>query len=60
MKIRLTILTENNKKRNENLTEDKVKETWQFILNMLSSLSDNEDKAIVENVEFVESLEATP
>lgn len=57
MKIRLTILTENNKKRNENLTEDKVKETWQFILNMISSLSDNEDKAIVENVEFVELLE---
>lgn len=57
MKIRLTILTENNKKRNENLTEDKVKETWQFVLNMLSSLSDNEDKAIVENVEFVELLE---
>ena len=57
MKIRLTILTENNKKRNENLTEDKVKEAWQFILNMLSSLSENEDKAIVENVEFVELLE---
>lgn len=57
MKIRLTILTENNKKRNENLTEDKVKETWQFVLNMLSSLSENEDKAIVENVEFVELLE---
>ena len=57
MKIRLTILTENNKKRNENLTEAKVKETWQFILNMLSSLSENEDKAIVENVEFVELLE---
>lgn len=56
MKIRITILTENNKKRNENLTEDKVKETWQFILNMLSSLSENEDKAIVENVEFVELL----
>lgn len=57
MKIRLTILTENNKKRNENLTEDKVKEAWQYILNMLSSLSENEDKAIVENVEFVELLE---
>ena len=57
MKIRLTILTENNKKRNENLTENKVKETWQYILNILSSLSENEDKAIVENVEFVESLE---
>lgn len=57
MKIRLTILTENNKKRNENLTEDKVKEAWQFILNMLNSLSENEDKAIVENVEFVELLE---
>jgi len=56
VKIRITILTENNKKRNENLTEDKVKETWQFILNMLSSLSENEDKAIVENVEFVELL----
>lgn len=56
MKIRLTILTENNKKRNENLTEDKVKEAWQYILNMLSSLSKNE-KAIVENVEFVELLE---
>lgn len=54
MKIRLTILTENNKKRNENLTEDKVKEAWQYILNMLSSLSENEDKAIVENVELLE------
>ena len=54
MKIRLTILTENNKKRNENLTEDKVKEAWQYILNMLNSLSENEDKAIIENVEFVE------
>lgn len=54
MKIRLTILTENNKKRNENLTEDKVKETWQFILNMFSSLSENEDKVIVENVELLE------
>lgn len=57
MKIRLTILTENNKKRNENLTEDKVKEAWQYILNILSSLSENKDKAIVENVEFVELLE---
>ena len=54
MKIRLTILTENNKKRNENLTEDKVKKVWQYILNMLSSLSENEDKAIVENVELLE------
>lgn len=54
MKIRLTILTENNKKRNENLTKDKVKEVWQYILNILSSLSENEDKAIVENVELLE------
>jgi hypothetical protein len=56
MKTRLTILIENNKKRNENLTEDKVKETWQYTLNMFNSLSKNE-KAIVENVEFVELLE---
>lgn len=57
MKIRLTILIENNKKRNENLTENKVKETWQYTLNMLNSLSKNENKVIVENVEFVELLE---
>ena len=54
MKIRLTILTENNKPRPNGLTEAKVKKAWQSALNKLSGLSENDDKATVESVEFVE------
>lgn len=52
MKVRLTIMTENDKPRPEELTEDKVKAVWQALLNVMCRNS--ADSATVENIEFVE------
>lgn len=52
MKIRLTILTENNIPRPAELTEEEVAAAWQLILNLM--VLNSNDKAIVESVEFVE------
>lgn len=54
MKIRLTIMTENDKPRPEELTEDKVKAMWQAVLNVMCLMSDSGDSATIESVEFVE------
>lgn len=54
MKIRLTILTENDKQRPQELTEEKVKAVWQVIVNTMCLFSDNNDTCVVEKVEFVE------
>ena len=52
MKIRLTIMTENDKARSPELTEGKVKAAWQALFDAMCLMSD--DKATVEKVEFVE------
>lgn len=54
MKVRLTIMTENDKPRPEELTEDKVKAMWQALLNVMCLMSDSNDSATIESVEFVE------
>lgn len=54
MKIRLTIMTENNKVRPPELTEEKVKEAWQVVLDAIRLLSTEDDKCTVEKAEFVE------
>lgn len=54
MKIRVTILTENNRPRPIDLSEQKVIDLWQNVFNMLSSLSVNGDTCKVESAEFVE------
>ena len=54
MKIRVTILTENNRPRPIDLSEQKVIDLWQNVFNMLSSLSVNGDICKVESAEFVE------
>lgn len=54
MKIRLTLLTENNKQRPRELTEEKVKAAWQAVINVLCLLSSNDDTCVVEKAEFVE------
>lgn len=54
MKIRLTLLTENDKQRPPELTEEKVKAVWQLIGNTMCLFSDNDDTCVVEKVEFVE------
>lgn len=47
-------MTENNKVRPSDLTEEKVKEAWQIVLNAISLFSTEDDKCTVENAEFVE------
>lgn len=54
MKIRLTILTENNIPRPAELTEEQVSKAWQAVLNMMALVSETEDKSTVETVEFVD------
>lgn len=55
MKIRLTIITENNKPveaLGEN-PEEAVKIAWEMIFKLITPFSENEDKAYVENVEIL-------
>lgn len=54
MKIRLTILTENNKPRPADLTEEQVIKAWELVLSVLNLFPDNEDKFVVESAEFIE------
>ena len=57
MKIRLTIMTENNRIRPSELTEEKVKKAWQVLFDAFLLGNENDDKCIVETVEFVEDGE---
>jgi len=57
MKIRLTILTENDIPRKPGLTEETVAKAWQFILDFVTAASEDNEKATVEKVEFVEDGE---
>jgi hypothetical protein len=55
MKIRLTIMTENDKPveiLGEN-PEEKIKKAWDVLLTMMSLTSENNDTAYVESVEVV-------
>lgn len=58
MKIRVTILTENDKLRKPGHTEETVAKAWQFILDLFTAASEENEKATVEKVEFVEDGEA--
>lgn len=57
MKIRLTILTENDKPRKPGLTEETVAKAWQFTMDLFAAISEENEKATVEKVEFVEEGE---
>ena len=54
MKIRLTLLTENDKQRPPELTEEKVKAAWQIVVDAMCLMSDSDDTCVVEKAEFVE------
>ena len=54
MKVRITMLTENNIPRSDKMTEDQVKKAWQIVMDMLAIASENGDKCVVESAEFVE------
>lgn len=58
MKVRVTILTENDKPRKPGHTEEAVAKAWQFILDLFTAASEENEKATVEKVEFVEDGEA--
>lgn len=57
MKVRVTILTENDKPRKPGLDEETVAKAWQFILSLFTAASEENEKATVEKVEFVEEGE---
>lgn len=55
MKIKLTLITENNVPV-ETLgdePEEKIKLSWELVLSMIATLSDDESKAQVESVEIL-------
>lgn len=54
MKVRVTLLTENNEERTPEITEAKVLQAWQLLLAYVCAAADNGDSAKVEKVEFVE------
>lgn len=54
MKIRLTIMTENDKPRPEELTENMVIAAWQVVLNTMCLMSDSNDRVTIESAEFIE------
>lgn len=58
MKVRVTILAENDKPRRPDHTEELVAKAWQFILGLFTAASEENEKATVEKVEFVEDGEA--
>lgn len=58
MKVRVTILTENDKPRKPGHTEETVAKAWQFVLDLYTAASEENEKATVEKVEFVEDDEA--
>ena len=55
MKIRITILTENNLERSSELTEEKVKKAWQAIFDLITLPVVADDKCHVETVEFIDN-----
>lgn len=58
MKIRITIMTENDKhldeKYSKELIEQKAKDGWDFVLKLLAISSDENETAFVESCELVE------
>ena len=58
MKIRLTIMVENNEhldeKYSKDLIEQKTKDGWDFVLKGLALSSENIETALVESCELVE------
>ena len=58
MKIRMTIMVENNEhldeKYSKDLIEQKTKDGWDFVLKGLALSSENIETALVESCELVE------
>ncbi len=53
MKVRLTIMTENNVPRPEKLTENMVVAAWQTVLEAMLPLAEDNSKVTVESAEFI-------
>ena len=55
MKVRVTLMTENNKHINEDISDEEIQkiaeDTWNIFIKMLND--DSDDKAYLEKVEVV-------
>lgn len=59
MKVRITVLTENDKPLppvENRPTKEQVVKVWQVIFDMLTLLAETNEKATVERVEFIEEM----
>lgn len=55
MKIRVTLLTENDKQLTPEVTEENVRASWELLFSMIEAVSnDPSEKATVEKVEILE------
>ena len=54
MKVRLTILTENDSERKDVYSPELIKWVWQRILDRITEMSESDDTATVENVEILD------
>lgn len=54
MKVRVTIMTENDKPRPEGLTENMVIAAWQTVLSAMCLCTEDDSKVTVESAEFIE------
>ncbi len=57
MKIRLTIITENDKPRRPEHTEELVTKAWQSTFDFLIAAAGSNERARVEKVEFINDRE---
>lgn len=60
MKVRITVLTENDKLLppvEERPSEEQIMKVWQFIFDMMTLNGEPNEKAIVEKVEFIEEAQ---
>ena len=59
MKVRITVLTENDKPLppvGERPTEEQIVKVWQFIFDMMTLNGNSNEKATVESAEFIEEV----
>lgn len=60
MKVRITVLTENDKPLppiEKRPTEEQIVKAWQFIFNMMTRNGEPNEKATVESAEYVKETQ---
>lgn len=60
MKVRITVLTENDKPLppvGERPTKEQIVRAWQIIFDMMTFMAKSDERAIVESAEYVEEVQ---